>query len=444
MNAGGDKLVTNVGSESSTRSKSARCKGKKSRGPVQIVKFGSAAVPIYRMDSGGRIRFAVAYYRDGKRLRQMFPTLEAAKKEAQLVAQRIQAGMQHVTDMKPHDRDAYVTAQQMLSALGIPLVAAVEDYVRSRSIAASESLAAMATDYSRHFGNVTRRASVPEVVAHLLKSKAQDGASVRHLAQLRSVLNRFASAHAVPILDVTTPDIDTWLRGFNVSATSRNSMLVYIKLLFSFALTHNYLPEGRATAADPLKKIKAQGGEVEIYTPKQMETILHAAPPHLIPLLAIGAFSGIRMAELARLDWDAVDLERRHIEVRAGQAKTASRRLIPISENLIAWLTPLSRTGRVIAASQYHKEVSALARALKIGWPHNVLRHSYISYRIAKVKSADQVALEAGNSPTIIFKHYRELTTEDLANKWFGILPKEGQWNNTSSYDYKTRTVTLP
>ena len=128
-----------------------------------------------------------------------------------------------------------------------------------------ESLAAMATDYSRHFGNVTRRASVPEVVAHLLKSKAQDGASVRHLAQLRSVLNRFAAAHPVPILDVTTPDIDTWLRGFNVSATSRNSMLVYIKLLFSFALTHNYLPEGRATAADPLKKIKAQGGEVEIW-----------------------------------------------------------------------------------------------------------------------------------------------------------------------------------
>ena len=444
MNAGGDKLVTNVGSDSATRSKSARCKGKKSRGPVQIVKFGSAAVPIYRMDSGGRIRFAVAYYRDGKRLRQMFPTLEAAKKEAHLVAQRIQAGMQHVTDMKPHDRDAYVTAQQMLAALGIPLVAAVEDYVRSRSIAGSESLAAMATDYSRHFGNVTRRASVPEVVAHLLKSKAQDGASVRHLAQLRSVLNRFASAHPLPILDVTTPDIDTWLRGFNVSATSRNSMLVYIKLLFSFALTHNYLPEGRATAADPLKKIKAQGGEVEIYTPKQMETILHAAPPHLVPLLAIGAFSGIRMAELARLDWGAVDLERRHIEVRAGQAKTASRRLIPISDNLIAWLTPLPRTGRVIAASQYHKEISALARALNIGWPHNVLRHSYISYRIAKVKSADQVALEAGNSPTIIFKHYRELTTEDLADKWFGILPKERQWDNTSSYDYKTRTVILP
>jgi hypothetical protein len=31
------------------------------------------------------------------------------------------------------------------------------------------------------------------------------------------------------------------------------------------------------------------------------------------------------MAELELLDWKAVDLERKFIEIRAGQAKTASR-----------------------------------------------------------------------------------------------------------------------
>jgi hypothetical protein len=68
---------------------------------------------------------------------------------------------------------------------------------------------------------------------------------------------------------------------------------------------------------------------------------------------------------------------------------------------------------------------------------------SFISYRIADVKSADQVALEAGNSPSIIFKHYRELTTPEVAKKWFGILPKEGQWENTLRYDRKKRQVIL-
>ena len=59
------------------------------------------------------------------------------------------------------------------------------------------------------------------------------------------------------------------------------------------------------------------------------------------------------------------------------------------------------------------------------------------------MKSADQVALEAGNSPSIIFKRYRELTSEEQAEKWFGIMPKEGQWENTLSYDRKKRRVIL-
>jgi hypothetical protein len=138
-----------------------------------------------------------------------------------------------------------------------------------------------------------------------------------------------------------------------------------------------------------------------------------------------------------------VDLERKMIEVRAGQAKTASRRVVPITGNLAAWLEPIKRTGKVVSSKNLHVDVPALARALKIEWPRNVLRHSFISYRIAIVQSADQVALEAGNSPSIIFKHYRELTTEEQADKWFSIMPKEGQWENTLSYDRKKRRVIL-
>lgn len=47
MNEGGDKMVTNAGSESATRSKSTRSKRAKKPGPFLKVKFGSASVPIY-------------------------------------------------------------------------------------------------------------------------------------------------------------------------------------------------------------------------------------------------------------------------------------------------------------------------------------------------------------------------------------------------------------
>jgi hypothetical protein len=50
-----------------------------------------------------------------------------------------------------------------------------------------------------------------------------------------------------------------------------------------------------------------------------------------------------------------------------------------------------------VPSGETYRKVTNLARRLGIEWPHNVLRHSFISYRIAKIKNANEVALEAGN-----------------------------------------------
>ncbi len=106
------------------------------------------------------------------------------------MAQRIQAGMQHVTDLKPQERDHYAKAVELLASLNLPLVAAVEDYVQARKLAESESLTSMATDYRRVFKPLTRRVSVPELVDELLAARKQDGASKTYVAQLKTVPNR--------------------------------------------------------------------------------------------------------------------------------------------------------------------------------------------------------------------------------------------------------------
>jgi integrase len=436
MNEAGDKMATNRGATLPKGRRKKAC-------PFLKVKAGSAVVPIYRTACKERLRYTLSFYRDGRRMRKMFNDLESAKKEALFVAQRIQSGMQHITDLKPHERDTFKAAEALLEKLGIPLYAAVEDYVRARTLAGSESLSVMAMEYSKMFGKIVRRATVPEVVAELLRIREQDGASVAYLGQLRTTLNRFATKFTGPILEVTGPEVDAWLRSLDIAAVTRNSMLRCIKVLFSFAKAQNYLPDEKNTAVEQMQQVRVKSEDTTIFTPEEMAKLLHNAPPDLVPILAIGAFAGIRMAELERLDWKAVDLERRFIEIRAGQAKTASRRVIPISDNLAAWLTPLERKGKIVRTKELQTHVPALARALKMEWPRNVLRDSFISYRIAIVQSADQVALEAGNSPSIIFKHYRELTTPEVAEKWFSILPKEGQWENTFRYDRKRRRVIL-
>ena len=439
MSGCGDKLVTTQAPGICGRTPKPK-KGK----PVALAKYGSAVVPIYRLGSGGRIRFMLAFYLAGKRERRSFTTLEAAKKEAQLVAQRIQGGRQEMNDLRPHDREAYRTAIQLLEPTGIPLITAVQEYVRAGKLLGGIPMLSAVEEFSRKARGMKLGVKVKDVAEELFAAKRQDGLSHRYLLQLQSNLRRFAADFDVPISHVQRHQIDDWLRKRDVTSRSRNGLLATIRVLFSFAKKRSYLPVGDVTEADALDKVRAGDVETEIFTPNQFASILHTAPPCLIPILAIAGFAGIRKAEIDRLDWNAIDLERRFIEVRAGQAKTASRRIIPISDNLATWLEPLDRHGPVVKDQDFHRQITALSEALGIAWPRNVLRHSFISYRIAKVMSADQVALEAGNSPTIIFKHYRELTTERQADAWFSILPKEGQWENTISYNRNTHTVTLP
>jgi integrase len=136
--------------------------------------------------------------------------------------------------------------------------------------------------------------------------------------------------------------------------------------------------------------------------------------------------SGIRSAEICRLDWSEVSLEKKLIEIKQGKAKTRSRRLVPITDNLALFLKDWSASTGPVWAESVSVLCHAMTKAGKEGgvkWKHNALRHSFITYRVAKNKNVNEVAMEAGNSPDMIFKHYRELVTEKEADAWFGVTP---------------------
>ena len=54
----------------------------------------------------------------------------------------------------------------------------------------------------------------------------------------------------------------------------------------------------------------------------------------------IGAFAGLRRAEIERLEWSEVDFDAGVIEVKAWKSMTASRRLVTMQPNLCEKLTP--------------------------------------------------------------------------------------------------------
>ena len=272
--------------------------------------------------------------------------------------------------------------------------------------------------------NLAASPTVPRIVEELLEAKASDGLSNRYIETIRSHLHRFGQSFNGPIGAITTSQIDRWLRNQNVGPRARNNLRGSIVTLFHFAQKQGYLTKGQPTEADDVAKAKDFGGKIGILTAQQLAPVLNHAPEKSCLFLALGAFTGMRSSEILRLDWADINLERKFIIVAAHKAKTATRRLVPILANLMAWLTRYSeRTGPLFKARRDADRAILFAKGCGLEWPSNALRHSYATYRLAETANAAQVALELGNSPQKLMTNYRELADEIEAKAWFGIFP---------------------
>src|SRR5437016_1525720 len=407
---------------------------KRKRWP-EVVRAGSAQALIYRTRERKIVgrrrrsyeRFTVTYYRtDGLkqiRCRRSFSSLQDARFEAGRAATAIANGEADILKLTSADRATYLRAMDALRPLGIPLHVAIEEYVEARQHAGAGLIAA-AKEHGRRHATATVRKSIAETVKEILEAKKQDGMSVRYLQSLRSHLSRFAEHFRMNITTVTAAQIEDWLRRIKRGPRTRNNIRHSVVTLFNFAKARGYLPKTFASEADHVAKAKDRGGEIGVFTPAQLADLLNAGDEEAKLYFAIGAFTGLRSAELIRLEWEDVNFARGHIQVGKAKAKTATRRLVPIQPNLIQWLSPYrGQSGRVFASG--HAACRAIAQAKDVvgDWPTNALRHSYATYRLAQSQDAARVALEMGNSPQMLFRNYRELADEHDAAAWFAIAP---------------------
>jgi integrase len=408
-----------------------KCQEKLPRQFPHEVRVGNVPVKIYRGKTRGYNMFTVVHYRAGSRRRQTFARFADARAEAQEIATQIARGRIDVLNLTSSDRENYLAATNLLRPLGVPLHAAIEEYVAAREQLNGGSVLAAAREYASRHHNVSDK-SVAEIVAALLAAKTRDGLSARYIQTLRSHLNRFAAAFQTRIGSVTTKMIDDWLAQQSIGPRARNNMRMSAVTLFRFARAQNYLPKGQPTEADYIARAKDRGGKIGILTTDQMSALMKAAEPEQLVYLALGGFAGLRRAEIERIEWSDVNFERGHITVAADKAKTATRRLVPIQPNLMEWLAPHhGNSGKVFSGKRATDRVIQFAKDTlkKTGlnggeWPSNALRHSYGSYRLAAIADTARVALEMGNSPQKLMTNYRELADEHDAAAWFAISPK--------------------
>ncbi len=242
------------------------------------------------------------------------------------------------------------------------------------------------------------------------------------------------------LAELTKDVIYEWLRCLKLSPRSaKNYRMVFAEIL-KYAQQKRYIvanPIDELTRQD-IKQIEGLGNQARqpaIVSPKQAEDLLKAAFKRteldLGAAVVLGLFGGIRTEELKRLKWDAVRLAEKEPFVVIGPEIAKKRRIrnVPLPECAVVWLQQWPRTGDKVTRSthtnDYQKRFKKLCAEAKIIWDSNAMRHSFGSYHFAKHANSIETARILGHKgdDTVLFAHYRALTTKTQADAYFAIMP---------------------
>ena len=415
------------------------------------VQPGRATVTVYqRRTPSGNPAFMVANRAEqgGKRRFDSYSSEADALAAADTLARRLDKLDYLAASMTQAQAIEYAGAVDALAPYGVTVGAGAGALAELLKTVGDLARLHEAVRFSAARNKTVTKKLVAGVVAELLKIKESRGASVRYAKDLRYRLERFAGDCCnKDCCNVTTADLQAWLDALGLAPQSYRNYRTVLHTLFEFAVARGYSADN---PVEGVEKLKARGGDVEIFKPVEIARLLEAARakyPDFMPALAVGAFAGLRSAELERLEWKSVDFASRHIVVTASNAKTASRRIVPMSDNLAAWLADYSgrqqgkvwpgesilfykRQQQVALATAVEADEAASVKAQKpLEWKGNALRHSYASYRFAQTGDAGRVAGECGNSAAVIHRHYRELVKPADAQRWFDVRPAEAPAN---------------
>jgi len=280
--------------------------------------------------------------------------------------------------------------------------------------------------YVRHAKPSGGEKSISEAIEELLAVKRRAGKKENYIKNLAWPLKRFASDFEdSKIHEVTKEDFESWLDEEDFSLPTRRNYIRDCNILFNFAISKKWM---NVNPTEGLEKPTVEDKEIRILTVRQAARLLLTAQKHeeyrpwLAPV-AIMLFAGVRTSEIKRLDWN--DVRSKQIVITAANAKTRQRRTITITPALESWIAcDRKSSGPVFPKGKcWRRGFSALVAAAKIQpWPRNALRHSFGSYHFALHKNENLTAAEMGNTPEVVFKHYRAVILDGDEIRFWNLI----------------------
>jgi integrase len=233
---------------------------------------------------------------------------------------------------------------------------------------------------------------------------------------------------AVLVSQLTTQQLTEHCQRENARPKTINNRRGILHTFFKFAFQKDWVAVNPVDKM-PHHRIAHRRGSAKTLSAEQAEKLMHHVETinggEMVPYFALALFAGIRPClrhgEILKLKPEHVRLDTGVILIEPEVSKVRMKRNVTIHPNLAAWLTayPLEKFP-IIPTNLQHKR-AAVAKDFDLS--HDIMRHTFISMHVAKFRSMGEAALQAGNSESIIRKHYLDLKTAAEAEKFYGIMP---------------------
>ena len=275
-----------------------------------------------------------------------------------------------------------------------------------------------------------------------LDDRERDGVRKRSITGMRSVISQFVKATDDPFAHEVTPQaVEVFLRDLRakdgIAKASRKTWNNYRNDLhgfFAWCATPDVPSNRPFLFENPVSSVRkftarqvSEGQSAKPKTTSPEDVIKHFTALMrwrkgvLLRYFALLYFAGIRPEELPRMtgrENELINLKTKTITIPANVSKTRHERQTMISDNLLAWL---KFAPKPLIPKNFDRLVKRARAKFKL--THDEARHSFISYHVALHRSIGDAALQAGNSESIVRRHYLNLHPSEEGDQFFRIVP---------------------
>ena len=415
---------------------------KKEFKPIEV-QDGFANVKIYQcINNKNYLTYMVTWWAEGKRNRRAIADLTEAKREARRIARDLADGRAAMVSISTKELSYFKDLEKKMG--GAPLSEAVNLWLQTSE-------------------NKLPKITVNEIVKEMLNIKLNDTfIEKRHKQTLQVRWGKFEKAFDGRVISsIKAKELDSFLANPEWQPRTRQHYRGAVSMIFDYAKRKDYLEPDKDHQAEKTETIRVNEARLESWSVEDMTLILKHATKRTIPWLVLGAFAGVRSAEIERMSWEDIDWSSNLILIKGklvggSKSRANNDRAIAMTANVKAWLSPFrTYKGNILKSlgvgdinKDIYNAINEVTHKIQkekplFTWKQNANRHSFATYYLAMTGDASTTALAMGNSPTMMLRRYKSIQVEGktvtraMAEAYFAILPGEETLNRNE----KARSV---